>query len=87
MVVGLPYSLVFLSVLVVFCFKNVVVLLWSCEEAQCVYLCLHLVRKPELANKFFKFHGGLRTCEIGAAEYLWWELGNPILVTLKYFKK
>ena len=36
----------FLSVLVVFVFKLFLSVFWSCEEAQCVYLRLHLGRKP-----------------------------------------
>ena len=38
----------FLSVLVVFVFK-LLLSFWLCEEAQCVYLHLHLARKPDLA--------------------------------------
>ena len=42
LVVGLPCSLIFLSVLVVFVFKLLLSFFWLCEEAQCVYIHLHL---------------------------------------------
>ena len=42
LVVGLLYSLVFCQFWLFFVFKFVVVLLLLCEEAQCVYLGLHL---------------------------------------------
>ena len=45
LVVGLPYSLIFCQFWLVFVFK-LFLSFWLCEEAQCVYLCLHLGRKP-----------------------------------------
>ena len=44
----------FLSVLVVFVFKLLLSLFWLCEEAQCVYLRLHLGRKPNFHQLKFK---------------------------------
>ena len=41
LVVGLPYSLIFLAVLVVFCFQICWCPSWLYKEAQCVYLRLH----------------------------------------------
>ena len=40
--VGLPYSLIFCQFWLVFVFKLLLSLFWLCEEAQCVYLRLHL---------------------------------------------
>ena len=45
LVVVLPYSLIFCQFWLVFAFKFVVVLFWSCEEAQYVYPHLRLGRK------------------------------------------
>ena len=45
LVVGLPYSLIFCQFWLFFVFK-LLSFFWLCEEAQCVYLCLHLGRKP-----------------------------------------
>ena len=42
LVVGLPYSLIFCQFLLFFVFKLLLSFFWLCEEAQCVYLCLHL---------------------------------------------
>ena len=42
LVVELPYSLIFCQFWLFFVFKFFVVLFWLCEEAQCVYLRLHL---------------------------------------------
>ena len=40
--VGLPYSLIFCQFWLFFVFKLLLSLFWLCEEAQCVYLRLHL---------------------------------------------
>ena len=45
LVVGLPYSLIFCQFWVFFVFKLLLSIFWLCEEAQYVYLCLHLGRK------------------------------------------
>ena len=50
LVVGLPYSSIFCEFWLFCVFKFVVVLLWLCKEAQCVYLCLHLGGKSTLAQ-------------------------------------
>ena len=42
--VGLPYSLIFCQFWLFFVF-TLLSFFWFCEEAQCVYLCLHLGRK------------------------------------------
>ena len=42
LVVGLPYSLIFCQFWLFFVFKLLLSFVWLCEEAQCVYLCLHL---------------------------------------------
>ena len=42
LVVGLPYSLIFCQFWLFFVFKLLLSFFWLCEEAQCVYLCLHL---------------------------------------------
>ena len=48
LVVRLPYSSIFCQFWLFFVFK---LSFWLCEEAQCVYLCLHLGWKPiSLAN-------------------------------------
>ena len=47
LVVGLPYSSIFCQFWLCFVFK-LLSFFWLCEEAQCVYLCLHLGRKPNL---------------------------------------
>ena len=44
LVVGLPHSLIFLAVMVTF-FKLLFSFFWLCEEAKCLYLCLHLGQK------------------------------------------
>ena len=45
LIVGLPYSLIFCQFWLVFVFKLLLSFFWLCEEAQCVYLCLHLGQK------------------------------------------
>ena len=45
LVVGLPYSSIFCQFWLFFIFKFVLSFFWLCEEAPCVYLCLHLGRK------------------------------------------
>ena len=47
LVVRLPYSLIFLAVLVVFLFLNLLFFFWLWEEAKCIYLRLHLGRKSQ----------------------------------------
>ena len=42
LVVGLPYSSIFSQFWLFFVFKLLLSFFWLCEEAQCVYLCLHL---------------------------------------------
>ena len=42
LVVRLPYSLIFCHFWLFFVFKLLLSFFWLCEEAQCVYLCLHL---------------------------------------------
>ena len=48
LVVGLPYSSIFCQFQLFFVFKLLLSFFWLCEEAQCVYLCLHLGRKSPL---------------------------------------
>ena len=48
LVVGLPYSSIFCQLRLFFVFKFLLSFFWLCEEAQCVYLCLHLGRKRPL---------------------------------------
>ena len=45
LVVRLPYSSIFCQFWLFFVFKLLSSFFWLCEEAQCVYLCLHLGRK------------------------------------------
>ena len=45
MVVGLPCSSIFCQFWLFFVFKLLLSFFWLCEEAQCVYLQLHLGRK------------------------------------------
>ena len=45
LVVGLPYSSIFCQLRLFFVFKFLLSFFWLCEEAQCVYLCLHLGQK------------------------------------------
>ena len=45
LVVGLPYSLIFCQFWLVFFFNLLLSFFWLCEEAQCVYLHLHLGQK------------------------------------------
>ena len=47
LVVGLPYSSIFCQFWVFFVFKLLLSFFWLCEEAQCVYLRLHLGWKPD----------------------------------------
>ena len=42
LVVGLPHSLIFCQFWLFFVFKLLLSFFWLCEEAQCVYLRLHL---------------------------------------------
>ena len=42
LVVGLPCSSIFCQFWLFFVFKLLLSFFWLCEEAQCVYLCLHL---------------------------------------------
>ena len=53
LVVGLPYSLIFCQFWLFFVFKLLLSFFWLCEEAQCVYLCLHLGRKSAIGNMMF----------------------------------
>ena len=46
LVVGLPYSSIFCQFWLFFVFELLLSFFWWCEEAQCVYLCLHLGQKP-----------------------------------------
>ena len=46
-VVGLPYSSIFCHLWLFFVFKLLLSFFSLCEEAQCVYLCLHLGRKSQ----------------------------------------
>ena len=46
LVVGLPYSSVFCQFWLFFVFK-LLSFFWLCEEAQCVYLCLHISWNPD----------------------------------------
>ena len=63
LVVRLPYSSIFCQFWLFFVFKLLLSFFWLCEEAQCVYLCLHLGRKPcifVLRFYLFTFRGGGR---------------------------
>ena len=46
LVVRLPYSLIFCQFWLFFVVKLLLSFFWLSKEAQCVYLCLHLGRKP-----------------------------------------
>ena len=46
LVVGLPYSSIFCQFWLFFVFKLLLSFFWLCEEAQCVYLHVHLGQKP-----------------------------------------
>ena len=46
LIVGLPYSSVFCQFWLFFVFKLLLSFFWFCEEAQCVYLRLHLEFSP-----------------------------------------
>ena len=46
LVVRLPYSSIFCQFWMLFVFKLLLFFFWLCEEAYCVYLRLHLGRKP-----------------------------------------
>ena len=48
LVVGFPYSSIFCQFWLFFVFKLLLSFFWLCEEAQCVYLCLHLGQKSEV---------------------------------------
>ena len=58
LVVRLPYSSVFCQFCLVFVFKLLLSFFWLCEEAQCVYLRLHLGRKPNMQFFINKFQFG-----------------------------
>ena len=47
LVLGLPCSLIFCQFWLFFVFQLLLSFFWLCEEAQCVYLCLHLGRKSQ----------------------------------------
>ena len=49
LVIGLPYSLIFWQFWLFFVFK-LLLSFWLCKEAQCVYLHLHLGRKPSICS-------------------------------------
>ena len=51
LVVGLPYSSIFCQFWLFFVFKLLLSFFWLCEEVQCVYLSLHLGRKPRILIK------------------------------------
>ena len=46
LVVGLPCGSIFCQFWLFFVFKLLLSFFWLCEEAQCVYLRLHLGQKP-----------------------------------------
>ena len=48
LVVGLPYNLIFYQFWLFFVLKLLLSFFWLCEEAQCVYLHLHLGRKSSI---------------------------------------
>ena len=48
-VIGLPYSLIFCQFWLFFVFKLLLSFFWLCEEAQCVYLHLHLGRQSKFS--------------------------------------
>ena len=50
LVVRLPYSLIFCQFWLFFVFKLLLSFFWLCEEAQCVYLRLHLGQKLPSIN-------------------------------------
>ena len=47
--VGLPYNSIFCQFWLFFVFKLLLSFFWLCEDAQCVYLCLHLGQKSKVA--------------------------------------
>ena len=55
LVVGLPYSSIFCQFWLFFAFKLLLSFFWLCEEAQCVYLHLHLGRKPSIFSFVINF--------------------------------
>ena len=55
LVVGLPYSSIFWQFWLFFVFKFVV-LLWLCEETQCIYLHLYFGQKPPKPPILFLCH-------------------------------
>ena len=57
LVVGLPYSLIFCQFWLFFVLKLFLSFFWLCEEAQCIYLHLHLGQKSVCLVFFFKFSG------------------------------
>ena len=60
LVVGLPYNSVFCQFWLFIVFKLLLSFFWLCEEAQCVYLCLHLSQKPRgtFLESFLERFGG-----------------------------
>ena len=52
LVVRLPYSSIFCQFWLFFVFKLLLSFFWLCEEAQCVYLCLHLGQESPRLNVF-----------------------------------
>ena len=57
LVVGLPCSLIICQFWLFFVVKLLLSFFWLCEEAQCVYLCLHLGRKPSIMCPPHTLHG------------------------------
>ena len=49
LVVGGLYSSIFCQFWLFFVFKLLLSFFWLCEDAQCVYLCLHLGQKSKVA--------------------------------------
>ena len=56
LVLGLSYSSIFCQSWLFFVFKLLLSFFWLCEEAQCVYLCLHLGWKSTLGIFHLFFH-------------------------------
>ena len=62
LVLGLSYSSIFCQSWLFFVFKLLLSFFWLCEEAQCVYLCLHLGWKSTLGIFHLFFHLGPILC-------------------------
>ena len=60
LVVGLPYSLIFCQFWLLFVFKLLLSFFWLWEEAQCVYLCLHLGQKFHYTHSYMDHQGHSR---------------------------